>query len=227
MAKRNGLNMTVPVIDGEPIVKGKAPARLVGYYEIGKHESEFEGVKSTHDYVQLVFELFGPKYPKLPNGEPQRMKLEEKVSLSDKANFFKLMAMMNYSGKATHMAEFLGDPFIIEIFHNASQDGKRTYPSLKGKGKGYNITGPVYEDPATGETKTVDIPEPVSELKAFFWDGATKEDWDSIYIPGEYAERKDEKTGEVIAKAKSKNVIQERIKAALNWSEHSLFAVVG
>jgi hypothetical protein len=117
------------------------------------------------------------------------------------------------------MAEFLGDAFIVEIFHNPSADGQRIYPSLKGKGRGYNITGP-----ATGESKTLDIPAPVSELKAFFWDGATKEDWDSIYIPGEYPARKDEKTGEVTTPARSKNVIQARIKEALNWKEHPLSA---
>ncbi len=205
------------------IEAGIAPARFIGYYEMGQHEPEYEGEKSVTNWVQMVFELSGPKHPPRKDGEPVRIKLEEKMSLSEKANFFKLFGSMNYSGKATHMAEFLGDAFIVEVFHNPSADGKRVFPSLKGKGgKGYNITGPTYEDPATGESKLLDVAAPVSPLKAFFWDGATKEDWDSIYIPGEYAERKDEKTGEVIAQAKTKNVIQKRIKEAVNWKEHPL-----
>ncbi|MFL9882025.1 hypothetical protein PQR66_03255 [Paraburkholderia agricolaris] len=201
---------------------GLAPARLVGYYEIGKHESEFEGRKSLAEYVQLVFELSGPKHPPRADGSSVLIKLEDKVSLDAGSLFYKLFAAMNYSGKATHMAQLLDDPFLIEVFHNRSSDGKRFYPSLKGKGKGYNITGPNYEDPATGETKSLAVAAAVSPLKAFFWEGATKEDWDAIYIPGEYPERKDEKTGEVTSRARPKNVIQNRIKEALNWKEHPL-----
>ena len=67
----------------------------------------------------------------------------------------------------------------------------------------------------------VDQPFPVgaalTPLKAFVWDFADAKMWDSIFIEGEYSERKDEKTGKVTAEAKSKNAIQLEIAKALNF----------
>jgi hypothetical protein len=50
--------------------------------------------------------------------------------------------------------------------------------------------------------------------------------WDSLFIDGEYPERKDEKTGAVISPAKSKNVIQNKIRSAKNWATSPLSAIV-
>ena len=145
------------------------------------------------------------------------------MSFNEKANFFKLFGAMNYAGKATHMAELLGEPFIVEVFHKKSKDGKKVYANLKGP-NGYNVCGTTIRDPRTGEAVTLDVAPAVTELKVFIWDGADMGMWDSIYIPGEYAEHKE--GDKVVSPARSKNVLQERIKSAKNWPKHPLAAIV-
>lgn len=230
-AKKTGPNMTEAQQGGgdyTPPAAGLARARLVAYIETGKHEEEFEGKKRDRNKVDLVFELSGPNHEprKLDDGTliPIRVTVQETLSFSDKANFFKLFAAMNYAGKATHMAELLGEAFIVEVFHRKSKDGKKTYANLKGP-NGYNVKGTTVQDPLTGKPVLIEVAPAITELKAFIWDLADKEMWDSIHIPGQYEERKDEK-GVVVAPARSKNVIQEKIMSAKNWKAHPLAAIV-
>lgn len=211
--------------DYEIPAAGIARARFIGYYEVGKHEEEFKGEKKLREKVELVFELSGPNHPPRDfNGEkvPQRITARETYGLTDRNHFLKLFRQMNYSGKATHMAELLGEPFLVEIFHTKSKDGKKTYANLRGP-NGYNIKGTTVQDPVSGGMVTVDVPPAMTDVKVFLWDQACKDMWDSIYIDGEYPEQKDEKTGEVTRPAKSKNVLQEKIMAASNWPEHPLY----
>lgn len=233
-AKATGPNMTEVQAGGgdyTPPEKGQAWARFVGYFEIGKHEKEFEGRKSTPNMAQLVFELSGPNHPVLANGQPQRITLEESLSFTEKANFPKIFAMMNYSGDATHVAELLGRAFIIDIYHRKSTDGKKTFATLKGSaktapvGSGYSIRGTTVQDTLTGKPVNIPVPEPITEIKAFLWDVADMDDWTSIHIEGKYDDRKDEKTG-VVTPGKSKNAIQNKIMAAVNWKDHPLAAAV-
>lgn len=229
-AAKTGPNMTESQGGGDftPPAQGIAQARFVGYFEIGEHEvDDFNnpGKKKVKALAQLVFELSGPNH----NGE--RIVIEEALSLGDRANFFKIFAMMNYAGTATHMAELLGEAFLVTVYHRKSKDGKKTYATLKGTnktepaGNGYVITGPRYQDPISGKTVAIDVVAPTTEVKAFIWDIADKEMWDSIFIEGEYAERKDAE-GKVVAAARSKNVIQSKIAAALNFKAHPLSAIV-
>jgi hypothetical protein len=233
-AKATGPNMTEVTAGGgdyTPPEKGQAWARFVGYFEIGKHEKEYEGRKSTPNMAQLVFELSGPNHPPLANGTPQRITLEESLSFTEKANFPKIFAMMNYAGGATHIAELLGDAFILDIFHKKSADGKKTFATLKGGpktqpvGNGYSIRGTTVQDTLTGKPVNIPVPEAATEIKAFMWDVADMDDWNSIYIEGKYDDRKDEKTG-VVTPGKSKNVIQNKIMSAVNWKDHPLAAAV-
>lgn len=233
-AKATGPNMTEVTAGGgdyTPPEKGQAWARFVAYYEVGKHEKEFEGRKSTPNMAQLVFELSGPNHPVGPTGVPQRITLEESLSFTEKANFPKIFAMMNYAGDATHIAELLGRAFIIDIFHKKSADGKKTFATMKGTakttpvGSGYSIRGTTVQDTLTGKPVSIPVPEPVTEIKAFLWDVADMDDWNSIFIEGKYDDRKDEKTG-VVTPGKSKNVIQNKIMSAVNWKDHPLAAVV-
>jgi hypothetical protein len=203
---------------------GLAYARLVGYFEIGKHEEANEaGDVVLRDRVDLVFELSGPRHQprKFDDGTliPYRITAQEALSLEYRANFFKLFTMMNgaYVGQASHMVLLLGKPFIVEVFHRRSKDGKKIYANLKGP-NGYNIRGVSYQDEQSGETETVDVPPALTELKAFLWELANKAMWDSIHIPGFYEERKNDE-GEVISPARSKNVLQERIMSAKNRPE--------
>lgn len=80
----------------------------------------------------------------------------------------------------------------------------------------FDIRPPFVEDAESGESKRVNVAPAITPLKLFLWDMPSKDMWASIFIDGQYEERKNDK-GEVIAPAKSKNKWQERIKAALNF----------
>lgn len=208
----------------QPPAEGMARARLVGYFELGKHEEEnMQGKMVLRDKVDLVFELSGPNHQprKMDDGTliPHRITVQETLSFSDRANFFKLFTMMNaaHGGTHTHMAQLLGKAFRVEVFHRRSEDGSKVYANLKGP-DGYNVRGTSFEDDETGEVKAVEVPPAITELKGFLWNFASKEMWDSIHIPGFYEERKNDE-GEVISPARSKNVLQERIMSAEDWPE--------
>jgi hypothetical protein len=221
-----GPDMRAPSVQSGyiPPAAGLAYARLVGYFELGKHEeANATGDIVLRDRVDLVFELSGPNHQphKLNDGTliPHRVTVQETLSLEYRANFFKLFTMMNdaHGGTARHMAQLLGKPFRVEVFHRRSEDGRKVYANLKGP-DGYNVRGTSFEDDETGEVKAVEVPPAITELKAFLWNFASKEMWDSIHIPGFYEERKND-DGEVISPARSKNVLQERIMSAKNWPE--------
>jgi hypothetical protein len=203
---------------------GIARARFVGYFEMGKHEEPvFEDYSKPKlkDKVEMVFELSGPNHPPREiNGEkvPYRITARENFELRPDSHFMRLFRQMNREGKASHIAQLLGEPFLVEIFHIRSADGERTFANLRGYG-GYNFKGTTVRDEVEGKRFTVDVPPAVTAIKIFLWEFADKESWDSIYIEGEYPEQKDARTGEVIAPAKSKNVLQDRIRSAKNWLE--------
>jgi hypothetical protein len=203
--------------DYTPPALGIARARLVGYFEMGKHEEEYE-----------VFELSGPNHPLrvLQDGTliPHRVTVQETLSLDGNADFFNLFASMNVSGRNSHMAHLLGDAFIVEVFHRKSKDGKKVYAGLKGP-NGYNVHGTTIRDPLSGKTVVVDVPLPITEIKYFIWNTADQEMWDSIYIPGEWEARKSDK-GEIFSPARCKNVLQEKIRKAKNWGQHPLASLV-
>lgn len=212
--------------DYSPPEKGTCGLRLVGYIELGKHDGEYQGKPKVVEEVKLIFELSGPKWePKvLDNGDkvPHRITVNLTKSLSEKATFYKLFKAMNYEGKARIFAELLGNDYIGTIYHYEGQaraDGsKPIYATFKDPNtKVLTIRAPFVEDLETGETKRRNVPPALTEERCFLWDYATKEMWDSIYIDGEYEEKKD-KDGKVTAPAKSKNVFQDRIKEAKNFA---------
>ncbi|KVX18528.1 hypothetical protein WL03_12030 [Burkholderia ubonensis] len=211
-----------------PPAAGFAHARFVGYFELGTHEEEFEGKKRDSDKVDLVFELSGPNHePTVRDGWaiPVRITVQETLSTERRSYFTALFNAMNYTGSATHMAELLGAAFIAEVFHRKSRDGKRVYATLRGAG-GYRIAAPAIPDEKTGMYTPVQVDPAITAFRMFVWDIADIDDWHSIYIPGEYPELRDERTGELIRAARPMNVIQEKIMSAKNWKEHPL-AVVG
>jgi hypothetical protein len=229
-AEANQTDMSVAQDGGgeyTPPALGLAQARFVGYYETGKHEEEYEGQKRVRDKVDMVFELSGPNHPPrvLADGTriPLRITVKETKSQSAKANFFKLFGAMNYDGAARHMAQLLGKAYLVEVFHKESKG--KIFANLKGT-NGYNIKGPFFQDPLSGKTVAIDVAPPQTEIKGFLFNSATKAMWDSIYIAGEYEERKDEKTGAVISPARSKNTLQERIMKAQNWKDCPVYAIL-
>lgn len=239
-AVAQGPDMTKPQAGGggyTPPEAGVCLATLVGYIEIGKQKKTYKGQEKVVEQVQLIFELAGGKNaPKEgENGEkiPHRITVTETLSLNEKANFFKLFKKLNYNGTAQHCSQLLGKHWLVTVYHDVvEKEGqeKKVFASLRND-DGYSFRPPVRieGDELAGTAKEIPIaaPERISELRLFLWDFPSKEMWDSIYIDGEYPERKDEKTGKVIAPAKSKNVIQAKIKSALNWADSPMAELLG
>ncbi|MBU9376312.1 hypothetical protein KTE28_18460 [Burkholderia multivorans] len=210
-----------------PPAEGACLLRFVGYLELGKKETTFKGETKIEDSVHLVFELHGKNYPLNENGEPQRITVRLHKSLNEKARFYKLFRIMNYEGKARIFAQLLGGAYRGRVIHKKStSNGKeRVFVDLYDKDSGWTIAPPIVEDAETGETRKVNVPPAITPIKVFLWDHPSKEMWDSIYIDGEYPERKNEK-GEVIAQARSKNQFQLAIKAAKNFKGSPIEALL-
>ncbi|AJX76269.1 hypothetical protein BG16_700 [Burkholderia pseudomallei MSHR2543] len=219
-------NMRDPAIVGYiPPAAGLARARFVGYFELGTHEEEFEGKKRDREKVDLVFELSGSNHePTVQGGQtiPVRITAQETLDMSYGSSFYQLFDAMDRAcgGGATHIAEMLGKPFIVEVFHRKSKDGKKTYANLRGP-HGYNVKGATVQDPLTGKPGLVEVAPAITDVKAFIWSIAAPVDWYGIHIPGEYPETRDA-DGRLTVPARSKNVIQEKIAAAKNWATHPL-----
>lgn len=229
--------------DYTPPAAGFCLLRLVGYFEIGKHAGTYLGKPTLKDYVQLVFEVSGPKHPptELPDGTkvPHRITIEETYSLNEKARFFKLFQRMNYAGDKVHMVQLMGAAFKAIIIHRKYKKRGETDANASGiavelydkKAGTFTIEPPRVEkiDDATGmptgEYRTLQVPEPITPLKAFLWDHSDMDDWNALFIDGEYPERKDDK-GVVTAKAKSKNVLQNKIKSATNFKASPIYALI-
>lgn len=210
--------------DYTPPEKGVTGARLVGYYEVGQHEFEFEGKKKTQNEVQLVFELIGKKHPPrvLDNGEkiPVRMTVVTNLSQNEKAWFYKWFSALRT--EETHFIQLLGKPLLLEVEH---EQGKRDKDKVFARIKKDSIRKPIISVPIVDENgeqtgdfeeKPFNVGPAITPLGGFVWDFADAESWDALYIPGEYEERKD-KDGKVTHEARSKNVIQLKIASALNF----------
>ena len=225
-AAAEGANQTVSKAGGgdyEPPAAGPGTARLVGYIELGKQKGTFKGVATVKEKVVLLFELVGKRHPPVEKEDgtklPSVIAVEESYSLNEKANFFKLFNRLNYKQDAVHMAQLLGAGFKVEVVHDTWKDktGKeRVTATLKNTG-GYTISPPRKED-EDSESGWVDVAvgPALSPIRCFLWQQADLAQWATLFIDGEYPERKDDK-GVVTAPAKSKNVYQNRIKSAVNF----------
>jgi len=206
--------------DYTPPPEGACFLRLVGYVEIGKHRSTWQGNVKIKDKVHLVFELSGKNYPpaETDNGPvPARITVKETLSLSEKANFFKLFnAMRNGREDITHMAQMLGEGFIGRVYHSTFQgrDGKEITVARLRNDAGYSIRPPYREDPETGESVKVRVPDAISPLRLFVWDLADKDMWDSLFIDGEYDD------------GRTKNIFQAAILEAENFEGSPIHAIL-
>jgi len=219
---------------GERSIPAAGPGlcRLVGYIETGKQVKKFQGKDTVYDEVTLVFELVGKRHPpvELDDGSklPHRITVREKLSLNEKANYFKLFQRLNYRQDAQHLAALLGEGFKCEVVHDkwVGKDGKERTGVLLRNAAGYTLAPPRKED-EDSETGWVDVavPPALSELRCFLWDFADEQQWASLYIEGEYPERKNEK-GEVVAPAQSKNVLQNRILGARNFEGYPIHTLL-
>lgn len=228
-----GVDMTQAVAAGGggeyvPPAAGTCRVRFIGYVEVGKHTREIKGTKKTENMVHLIFELSGPKHqPKDVDGTkyPHRITVKVNRSLDERANFYKLFTRMNYKGLAKHFGELLGDGFLATVVHREwlRKDGTTAINAeLKDDG-GFTIRPPRFEDPDTGEVRTINVDPAISDLRFFLWDHADMDQWTSLFIDGNYDEVKD-KAGKVTTPARSKNVLQNTIKSADNFKGSPLEA---
>lgn len=206
--------------DYTPPPEGACFLRLVGYVEIGKHRSTWQNNVKIKDKVHMVFEVSGKNYPPVEtdNGPvPIRIPVKETLSLSEKANFFKLFnAMRNGREDITHMAQMLGEGFIGRIYHHTfpGRDGKDVTIARLRNDAGYSIRPPYREDPETGESVKVRVPDAISPLRLFVWDLADKDMWDSLFIDGEYDD------------GRTKNIFQAAILEAENFEGSPIHAIL-
>lgn len=220
--------------DNDPPPAGVTVGRFIEYIELGKHDGgQYQGKpKPDAEYVRISFELLHPNkniHEYEHEGEKKvradRVSIRIAKKLSDKAKFKKLFNAMTYGRDSIkHMAQMLGEAFIITIYHNiVEKEGvKKTYVNIDNDGV-YGVKAPFVEDPLEGTRKDVPVREPISPLRLFLWQNPTKETWDSLYIDGTREVKKD--GGEV--EHVSKNWLQESILDAKNYKGSALEALIG
>ena len=213
-----------------PPPAGKTIGRLVEYIEVGKQpQKPFQGKpKPDAEEVWIGFELLHPKKNireiEIEGGKQTvadfiRVRLTKK--LGEKAKFKKLFNKMQYGREdKKHIAQMLGEAFILEIFHNTNPDTKRVYVNLDKDGE-YGISAPFIIDPLTEERKDINVPANIRPLRLFLWDFPNKETWDSLFIDGTATRKVDGKDVEV-----SKNYVQEKILAATNFEGSALHQIL-
>ncbi len=204
----------------DPPAAGKAKLRFIGYVEQGRQVELFQGRPRERNKVQLVFELVNrKKHPPLTLEDgtevPRRIKIELTESLSERATLFQLRRQMDPEDTKSHIAQMIGDAFIGKVYHHTfeAQGREITVARLKPKGGNYTIEPPFEED-EDGELTEIAVADPLSEVLLFFWDSPTLEMWDSLYIEGEYE------------KGRSKNVIQETLRRAVNWEGSPMYELL-
>lgn len=220
--------------DYEPPKAGLSVLTLIGYVEIGVHKHDIPNKPSYESNdVQLIFELNGGANKAVEvDGKliAKRITVTEKLSQNEKAHYFKIFNSMNYDKQCTHGAQLVGRHFLGDVFVTEGKDGN-SYAGLKGP-NGYTIRAPfvIKGDPLDPENQQkVTVPAPAraqADNKVFLWDYANQEMWDALYIDGEYEAKVDAKTGKEFP-ARSKNVIQNKIKAALNWTGSPMQKILG
>jgi hypothetical protein len=218
--------------------EGPVKLRLVSYVELGKHVKTFKGVDKTQNIVRLGFEVSGPKHAPIIGNDsvprPLVVYVEETLSQDPKANWVKLFSLLNHDRTVTHAVYKLGEAYLGRLVHRKFK--RKDDPAdqekwtgldykLRGADGGYTIRPPIREDVDTGEVSAVSVGPALTPLSAFLWDAPDQSQWDSIFIDGEFPERKNAE-GVVTAKAKSKNVIQERIMRAVNFKGSPIYAIL-
>ena len=220
--------------DYTPPAAGLTYGRFIEYIELGKQpQRPYQGKpKPDCEEVRITFELLNPKRDireiEVDGGTKKiadRISVRVPIKLSDKAQFVKLFRKMTYGRDAIkHMAQMLGEPFLITIVHNTSaKDPNKVYANIRDADGNWLIGPPRHVDPLTGESKDISklIPAELSPQRIFIWDMPDKEQWSSLYIDGTRTVTRDGKEVEV-----SKNWIQEVILGAKNFPGSPLAALL-
>ncbi|ANH51082.1 hypothetical protein FDH02_gp06 [Pseudomonas phage VSW-3] len=218
---------------------GTCIATLVGYIELGLRLKK--GYKGAADKkmrkARFIFELSGGTNKHTVTEGENPVKIAKRINVnvwlpaagkkpSDKSGLYKLMSALNHAKDPAIKipAQLLGKhvKVIVSVEEFTNEAGEVIkYGSIGTAQEGFRITPAqvdvVDEDGTpTGEYRLIPAPEVVSAQRCFLWEYANKPMWDSLFIEGEY-EAVEAADGKPARPAKSKNVIQEEIKTALDW----------
>ncbi|QPC44943.1 hypothetical protein HW532_20920 [Kaustia mangrovi] len=209
----------------DPPPAGITVGRFVEYIELGMHEQpDYMGKeKPDAEMVRVTFELLHPDKNMREwehDGEKHRhgqlLSIQLPKKMNEKAKYKRLFNKMTYGRDIKHLAQMLGEAFIIEVFHNTVKKegrGDVTYANLDKDGN-FGISAPYVVDPMTQERKEYNISEPTYPIRLFLWKNPTQETWDSLFIDG----TREVKQEDGSLKQVSKNWLQERIQSATNFS---------
>lgn len=212
--------------------KGTALVRLCSYIEFGSHIQTFAGqAKPAAPIFKLGFMIVGGVGLK-EDGTPEKYVLEEgkfpmistfdtTMSLHEKAKAVKYFNALNRVGnKATHFVQKIQEQclYALPIGHKIATGGRNAGKTVQ------DIDFAALQvalDQETGLPRTA--PELKEEhIQVFLWNQPSEAMWNSIYIEGEWDEVKDEKTGEVKYPKRSKNFLQEKCLAAVDFEGSAL-----
>jgi hypothetical protein len=198
--------------DFAPPAEGLTRTRLVGYVEVGVHTTKSIHGAKTKPRSWQFFELSGPKHePKvLDNGDklPFRIRTKEIVGTHVKNGYIKLFNQLNHDGTAKNFVDLLMDyAWLAKVSHYKFKraDGKEGVVAQLKTNQVYSFSPVTFEDPATGDMRTVAVPPALSAPMLFLWDSPDLDQWDSIKIDG----ARDD--------GSSKNYIQDEIRKAENF----------
>lgn len=213
---------------------GVTYARLVEYIEVGMQpRPAWKGqAREPVPTALIAFELLGSKHVTEHEGKKSAPRLylpAMPLLLSANAKFRKFFDKLREGNETiTHISQLLGEAFKVTIVHNVVGEGKdaKTYANITNADGTFLIGPPIKEEyNEDGEvigTKVVKVREPIGPERLFLWDNPSMEQWNSIFIDGEY-ETKDAKGKTVI---KSKNRYQDKIMAALNFEGSPIQALL-
>lgn len=212
-----------------PPAEGVTVGQFIEYIELGKQkQNPYQGKeKPDAEEVRLTFALTHPKKNlKEIEVDGGTKKIQERISfnitlkLGEKAKFKKVFNSMRYGREnITHMAQMLGDKFLLKVSHSTSETTKKVYANLWAEDGSIGISAPRQEDALAGTVTDLrpSIPDALDPIRVFFWDNPTKETWDSLFIDGTRTVKVDGKEVE-----QSKNWLQEKIMSASNFPGSAL-----
>lgn len=190
---------------GKVLETGMYPARLVEYVEYGKQKNQYEPSKPPRDIAELRFAVWEIGEGGAMEGPYFVGSFGQTISNHERAGLKQFFDKMNWRNDATkkHTAQFLGADCFLKVEKRQN----------KAKTAEYNVAVITEvqppRDPMTGQPYT--FPELDDDVyRLFLWDKPTKETWGSLYIDG---------TND---KGESKNFIQEKIMAAVNFPGSAL-----
>lgn len=166
------------------IPAGTYARRVVGVVELGTHEGEWQGVVKDKHPVLVFFELFGKQLPEWKDKDGKPIPFVEKVevnkSFSENGGFLPLFNALNHEGKAKNLFQLLGTAGRLKMVKKVTKAGKEIVV-VDPK----SISSPVIEvldedGMATGEFKTVKVPEATEPFRVFQWATGNQAQFDTL-----------------------------------------------